>query len=65
MTDTLTRAELEALARPAADEGAPRGYWHGSATSQVEHWKGRALASERRVDALLAELRAHGWRPHT
>lgn len=35
-----------------------RGNWHGSATDEVLHWKGRALTAE-------AELRAAGTRRQT
>jgi len=64
----LANAERPEGDRPTSrDEGSPdrAGHWHGSATSHVLAWKRRALRAEGHVHSLLAELQAHGWRPHT
>jgi hypothetical protein len=37
--------------------------WHGSATSEVEHWRGRALAAEAIVERLRRDLARYRVRP--
>jgi len=41
---------------PATGEG----YWHGSATGEVQRWRARALAAEAEVRRLRAELARGG-----
>lgn len=58
--DTLANAERPAGDRPvaSADRLDPHfGYWPGSATGHVEHWRQRALAAEAEVRR-MRELQA-------
>ncbi len=55
----LTTSELAQLARPVPANEEERPPWVGSATSEVEYWRERAL----RAEGALAELRRRlvGW----
>lgn len=52
------------IAPPVPDLEAPeRTPWLGSATSEVEHWRGRALAAEGLVARLRKALARYRVRP--
>jgi len=43
----------ERPSRPLEREPAPQdGYWHGSATGRLDHWRRRALVAEAEVERL-------------
>ncbi len=68
--DTLANAEREPHNRPRPSpppvpdlEAPDRPQWTGSATSEIEHWRQRALLAEGAVSALRHQLRHYRVRP--
>jgi len=54
----LVNAERPAGDKPetaAQSKPAQEPTWHGSATSQIEYWRRRALTAEARITKLLEE----------
>lgn len=71
MSDLRANVERPAEERPVRilppvpDVEPPEGhgYWHGSATGRVEHWKARALAAEAELAALRGARARWRFRP--
>lgn len=61
----LTNLELsrEMATAPLPDIESPNVHWHGSAGSQVEYWRRRALAAEGEIRGIRAEIAEYFRRP--
>lgn len=57
----LTNLELsrEMATAQLPDIESPAVHWHGSATSQVNYWKTRALAAEDEIRAIRSDIAEH------